>query len=299
LEDGFRYSFVVAGSDVSSNTEAIRKSIHMLAGLGPPLGIVLVGWLGTLSTLLFILAYVVVAALLVQRGIRIPFAAAFLHRASRRHERFPIEPLAFVAAVLALVFALHEPWSFSAFAVLALGDGMATVVGIKWGRHRLAWMRQKSVEGLVAGMLVAAVAAPAFIWVGVWIHEQGYESVPLLALHPAVFVAVMGAGFVVLAALVRAVTAARPTLRFSNAPIAVTAAVLVASLAVAALPLLFAPIADIHGPLVPYETFERPFEGLVLRAAAWAALAMLVESFIRRHDNVIVPLAYVLPLVLV
>jgi uncharacterized protein (TIGR00297 family) len=48
--------------------------------------------------------------------------------------------------------------------VLAVGDGAATLAGRRWGRHRLGWNPDKSVEGLLAFVTAGGAAAVFLAW---------------------------------------------------------------------------------------------------------------------------------------
>jgi len=52
----------------------------------------------------------------------------------------------------------------AAWALLAVGDGLSTVVGTSIGRHALPWNRKKSLEGSAAFLLGGIPAAAFFLW---------------------------------------------------------------------------------------------------------------------------------------
>jgi uncharacterized protein (TIGR00297 family) len=52
----------------------------------------------------------------------------------------------------------------AAWGILAFGDGMATLVGLRFGRTRIPWNREKSVEGSCAFFLCGGIAAAFLAW---------------------------------------------------------------------------------------------------------------------------------------
>lgn len=132
--------------------ELSRKLVHVAMG-GFAL---LLRWLGPLE-----------AALLA--GVALLFNLLLLHRLTRRGllratERargFSWGIVLYPAAVLALVLVFRERLELAAagWALLAFGDGMATVVGLLVGGPRLPWNRDKSWAGLVAFVVYGVTTA--------------------------------------------------------------------------------------------------------------------------------------------
>lgn len=85
------------------------------------------------------------------------FALTFERRNSRP---FLGATLFYLAA--AICFALFPlPVASAAIAILAIGDGVATLVGVRFGIHKI--FGRKSVEGSLAFILTAAAAASFFV----------------------------------------------------------------------------------------------------------------------------------------
>lgn len=73
---------------------------------------------------------------------------------------FSIEPLSYIFSVLSLLFLsffVDEKLCFAAIAILAAGDGVAGVIGRKYGRHRLSFNKDKSWEGSLSGFIAAVM----------------------------------------------------------------------------------------------------------------------------------------------
>jgi uncharacterized protein (TIGR00297 family) len=78
------------------------------------------------------------------------------------HSGVVLYPLAVLGLILAFRSQLHL--AATAWAILAAGDGMATLVGVKVPSARLPWNRHKSVAGLVAFILFGTAAAIGVLW---------------------------------------------------------------------------------------------------------------------------------------
>lgn len=74
---------------------------------------------------------------------------------------FSIEPLSYIFSVLSLLslsFFVDEKFCYAAIAILAAGDGVAGVIGRRYGRHRLSFNKDKSWEGSLSGFIAALLA---------------------------------------------------------------------------------------------------------------------------------------------
>jgi dolichol kinase len=81
---------------------------------------------------------------------------------------FSIEPLSYIFSVLSLLslsFFIHEKLCFAAIAILAAGDGVAGVIGRRYGRHRLSFNKDKSWEGSLSGFIAAVMTG--FYYAGI------------------------------------------------------------------------------------------------------------------------------------
>jgi dolichol kinase len=84
--------------------------------------------------------------------------AQVLQKTQRPGEDFPWSPVLYTASLIVIGVA-HEflglSWAiaFAAYAILGIGDAASALVGVAYGRHKLAWNRKKSAEGTLAGFL--------------------------------------------------------------------------------------------------------------------------------------------------
>ena len=104
-----------------------------------------------------------------------------------------------VLSLLYLSFFVDERICFAAIAVLAAGDGLAGVIGRRYGRHRLSFNKNKSWEGSLSGFAAAslsgfyfaggiAFAGSAFGMMAGAINKHDNIAVPYAALTAMVVV---------------------------------------------------------------------------------------------------------------
>jgi dolichol kinase len=101
-------------------------------------------------------------------GTKVPGMAEWIKNVGREGET-PGEGALYNA--LGILFAIsllrdHPLAAISVILILALGDGLATFAGTRFGRHRLPWNRSKSLEG-TAGFALGA----SFSWLTMPVAE--------------------------------------------------------------------------------------------------------------------------------
>lgn len=135
----------------------LRKIIH-ISGVLIPAVAALIGKSETMALLL--LGF---AAFLVIEAFKQKISNDILSIVYRENELkdFSIEPLSYFISVLSLLylsFFIDEKITFAAIAILAAGDGVAGVVGRRYGRHRFSFNRNKSWEGTLSGFIAASLS---------------------------------------------------------------------------------------------------------------------------------------------
>ncbi len=133
-------------------------------------------WLAPVAVLVFLIISTVAVSVAYRKGVRVPVLSRIIESAERP-QVIEEEPgrgtLRFFAGVLATVvlfgMLLNAPFCVSAagMLVLALGDSVSTLAGVKLGRHRLPHNRRKSAEGTALG------AGAAFAGVLAYMLAQG------------------------------------------------------------------------------------------------------------------------------
>ena len=106
-----------------------------------------------------------------------------LQRPAERERGFSAGMLLYPLAVAGLVAAIG-PWRglvapAMGWALLAFGDGAASVAGLRFGRRPLPWNPRKSVEGSVAHAVAGAAAALGIGW---FVAQRDPSSAPSFAI---------------------------------------------------------------------------------------------------------------------
>ncbi|MCR4790995.1 MAG: phosphatidate cytidylyltransferase [Treponemataceae bacterium] len=130
--------------------ELFRKSIHLCAAFIPLLLKYL--YLPTLILLSIVLILYIISENLRRHGKNIPLISAVTKAAARKRDenKFVMGPVCLAAGIL-LTAAFFEPISASiGIYALALGDGLASLVGKVFGRNVLYKMHGKTAEGSLA-----------------------------------------------------------------------------------------------------------------------------------------------------
>lgn len=274
--------------------EWARKLVHVPGGLLPPAFVYLYGWTGSVAIAVFLLSYTLVAWDFGRRRVHLPIAWMGIRWTRRPNEAGPVGAIEFFTAILILGVLFPLPYFFGAMALLGVGDGMAALVGQRWGRHKLPWHDRKTWEGLAAGLVFGVPAFVGFGIIGGVMQQHGYDAgAGLHKTWPVLPFLLLG--FLVLHAGARAIVAARWARRVANATPTQIAGAFGASLAPAAAALLTLPLL-LDGPLLPAWGGHTTVTQVLL--VATPVVAMIVESALRRHDNLVVPfvaaaLAYV------
>lgn len=266
--------------------EWIRKSLHVPGGLVPPLVVAVFGWTGSVAIAFFLLAYLLVAWDLDRRRVRLPIVWALVEATRREHEPEPVAATEFLVSVIVLGLLFPLPYFYGAVALLGVGDGLASLAGQLWGRRRLPWNATKTWMGLGAGVVAGTIAYVGFALIGAYQEIDGYATTsPILGPNGTwpvlpVLVGAFAAVHAVAWAVARKVGHRHANASFAQVTLALGVA-LVPALAV----LLVLPLA-LHGPVLPLWGGHGSRALLTLVPG----LVMVVESFLRRHDNLWVPM---------
>lgn len=160
------------GAGRAVRSELLRKAVHLAAG-GFAL---LLRWLTPLEASLCAAAALLFNLFLLHR-----LTGRALLRHAERERGFSYGIVLYPAAVLALILVFHRRLEIAAaaWALLAFGDGMATVAGIAVGGPRLPWNREKSWAGLFAFVLYGGLAAALLLrWVQQGVLDRASRGGP-------------------------------------------------------------------------------------------------------------------------
>lgn len=154
-------------------TEKERQIMHLLVGLATIAMLFVMGRPFTAGAVFFV---IVVGTLMINariQGLRIPFVEWFVQRFERKDILFPGFGSACYASgvLIPMVFLIDVNQVASCVLVLALGDGLSTMIGRK-GKHRLPYNQEKTLEGALA-FFIGSLSSVFFI---------GIMAIPLAAL---------------------------------------------------------------------------------------------------------------------
>jgi dolichol kinase len=136
--------------------ETARKIVHLLFGLGIAVAIALIDrpTMLALMVIALFLGFLISDAL--SRGHHIEGISPLMEALERKNVLPGKGALLFVFSALVCLFFFDANVVVPAVVALAVLDGVATLVGIRYGRHRI--YNGKSVEGTGAGIAVTFVA---------------------------------------------------------------------------------------------------------------------------------------------
>jgi HAD superfamily phosphoserine phosphatase-like hydrolase len=147
-----------------SRSDFIREAIHIGGVFVPFVCILLDSYL--VSSLIFIVTLLYIASELVRlRGTNIPVFSTLTWRAAIKPEfyEFITAPIIYAIAIMVSLILFPSPINYASIAILALGDGFATLFGKKFGRTTFPFNKGKQVEGSFFGFLFAFMGALAFV----------------------------------------------------------------------------------------------------------------------------------------
>lgn len=134
--------------------EMRRQFIHLLFG---SLFILLIFFLGqkiALEILIACLLIGIIISLAIKAGLKIPLFFHLVEKVEREHEKeFPGQGAIFffISAIIVLFLFPNPSIAIGALCCLVFGDSASTIIGIKFGKHRLVGKR--TLEGTTAGIL--------------------------------------------------------------------------------------------------------------------------------------------------
>jgi len=134
----------------------VRKIIHIGGVLIPAIAALI----GKSQTIALVLSGFVVFLLIEALKQKIPQGILSMVYRENELKDFSIEPLSYFISILSLLslsFFIDEKICFAAIAALAAGDGVAGVVGRKYGQHRFSFNKNKSWEGTLSGFIAASL----------------------------------------------------------------------------------------------------------------------------------------------
>ncbi len=138
--------------------EARRQSIHYFFG---SLFIALVAVQGVWFTLQLLIAVFLIGLVfscLIKKGLKIPILFQVVQRVERSYEQhLPGKGalLFFLGAIVLMALFQRQLVVVGALCAAVYGDAASTIVGLRFGRHRIAG--KKTLEGTLGGILVSVI----------------------------------------------------------------------------------------------------------------------------------------------
>jgi len=141
--------------------ELFRKLVHILFGLAIAAMVLLVDHTTALSVLALGLFFGVILVDLILRDYRLPLFTALVKYADRGDSLPGKGALYFAVGALVTVILFPVQVAVPALVTVAVLDGVATLVGVRYGRIRI--FNGKSLEGTAAAILITAVFLLPFL----------------------------------------------------------------------------------------------------------------------------------------
>lgn len=147
--------------------ETKRQIIHA-SGLLISFYILWAGWKLSVITMSLILVSTALISETHKRGINIPLMSLVLDNCERPDviEERPAKGalLFFVGSMASLILFKNNLNIVSAsIIILAMGDSVSTLIGKKFGKHKIPYNKMKSIEGSFSGFVFALLGAQIFV----------------------------------------------------------------------------------------------------------------------------------------
>lgn len=164
--------------------EIFRKTIHLCSAFTVPFA--RISYPFTIAVIIGLTVLYCISELLRMRGYQLCIIAPITRYASRERDkgRFVLGPLTLAGGVLSvlLFFSLHTA-NIAIFS-LAFGDGLASLIGKRFGKTKLVFSKDKTVAGSAtcfAAVFLSALAVSGSMWKSIALATvgAGIEMLPL------------------------------------------------------------------------------------------------------------------------
>jgi len=144
----------------------LRKTIH-LSGFFVPLIFAPIFNVYLLSAALLLICVVYATSEVARsRGINFPVFSVVTRKAAKtvlEINSFAVAPVTFALGIVFALLLFPPPIAYASIAVLTLGDGVACVFGVIFGKTPLFYNRNKTVEGFICGFVFAFLGSILFV----------------------------------------------------------------------------------------------------------------------------------------
>lgn len=139
-----------------------------MSGAVFPFYVLLVGRYVSIVTFALLLGAGLIISYCYKRGIRFPIISKIVDSTEREGviDELPGKgalSFFFGSLLVLLLFGSRIEVACAAIIILALGDSFSTLTGIRFGRHKIPYNQDKSIEGTIGGFVPAFVGAMIFV----------------------------------------------------------------------------------------------------------------------------------------
>lgn len=144
--------------------ELERQLIHLFTGIFFIIFVYLTGD-RALTLLLLLLVFYLAVTYIILNEMLPPQLYAFLCRWGRPgKQNIPLKgTILLVCGIVLSLILFPREIVYASIAVVGFGDSIATIAGVTLGKHKLPYSGQKTVEGTLAGIVAAFIAAVFFV----------------------------------------------------------------------------------------------------------------------------------------
>lgn len=144
--------------------ELERQLIHLFTGIFFIIFVYLTGD-RALTLLILLLVFYLAVTYIILNEMLPPQLYAFLCRWGRPgKQNIPLKgTILLVCGIVVSLILFPEEIVYASIAVVGFGDSVATIAGVTLGKHKLPYSEQKTVEGTLAGIVAAFIAAVVFV----------------------------------------------------------------------------------------------------------------------------------------
>ncbi|MEM4267503.1 MAG: SEC59/DGK1/VTE5 family protein [Candidatus Woesearchaeota archaeon] len=138
-----------------------RQVFHLVSGIVLTL-LLYFGVISRFHMLVFIPISILISIFSI--WYRLPFFAFMLEKFDRKTSLIPGQgAITFLIGSVAALYLFEKNIAYASILILSLGDSVAPIVGINYGRRRMWFNKKRYLEGMIAGFVASALAASIFV----------------------------------------------------------------------------------------------------------------------------------------
>jgi dolichol kinase len=150
-------------TDFLYNLESRRQLVHAFAGI-MIFGIVYILPEYNSKIILSTLTVIVISiSYLIKKGVKIPLVRFIIENFERRGEIPAKGAIFFLIGSLITLFIFHSFIASISILILGLHDSFATMIGKEFGKRKIPYNKNKTIEGSISGMVIGFIGASFFL----------------------------------------------------------------------------------------------------------------------------------------